>query len=95
MTGKYEDIINLERPVSQKYPHMSIASRAAQFAPYKTITIYHDQLDNTESQGNATFQENTIIPDSDYFEYDEIFDLPNFLDDYSNSELDNDISTDL
>lgn len=71
---KYDDIINLNHPISQKYPHMSIARRAAQFAPYKTIVTYHDQLDQADQTGNAVFQENEIIPDQDYYEYTENFD---------------------
>lgn len=33
----YYDIINMERPVSQKYPPMSIKNRAAQFAPFSAL----------------------------------------------------------
>lgn len=71
---KYDDIIDHSRPVSQKYPRMSIAGRAAQFAPYKTIVAYHDHLDQADQTGNAVFQESEIIPDQDYYEYTENFD---------------------
>lgn len=85
-TSKYNDIIYLNRPISQKYPHMSAAGRAAQFAPYKTITIYHDQIDEVENN-RAAFCEHEIIPDEDYFEYTEDFGGEVVLDDL------NDINT--
>ena len=34
----YEDIINLPHHVSTQYPHMSMESRAAQFAPFAALT---------------------------------------------------------
>ena len=34
----YEDIINLERPISKKHGKMSIGDRAAQFAPFAALT---------------------------------------------------------
>ena len=39
-THKYDDIIDLPRPLSGRYPHMSIADRAAQFAPFDALTGY-------------------------------------------------------
>lgn len=89
MTGKYDDIIDLPRLISQKHPHMSIAGRAGQFAPYKTITVYHDQISDHESQGHAVFQENQIIPDKDYFEYEDDYRLPDFPESFSDPDIDN------
>ena len=36
--NNYDDIINLERPISKKHGKMSIADRAAQFAPFAALT---------------------------------------------------------
>lgn len=44
---KYEDIIHLERPVSNKHLPMSIRNRAAQFAPFSALTGYEDAIDET------------------------------------------------
>ena len=45
MSGKYDDIINLERPVSKRHPPMPIANRAAQFAPFAALTGYEAVID--------------------------------------------------
>ena len=47
MNGKYDDIINLERPVSLKHPRMPVSDRAAQFAPFAALTGYDDAIDET------------------------------------------------
>jgi hypothetical protein len=44
--GKYDDIINLERPVS-KHSKMSIQDRAAQFAPFAALTGYDGAIKET------------------------------------------------
>ena len=40
MSGKYDDIIQMERPISERHPPMTIAQRAAQFAPFAALTGY-------------------------------------------------------
>ena len=40
MSGKYDDIIHLERPLSERHPPMSMAQRAAQFAPFAALSGY-------------------------------------------------------
>lgn len=40
MSGKYEDIIHLARPVSAKRIPMSRQDRAAQFSPFAALTGY-------------------------------------------------------
>ena len=40
----YEDIVNLPRPVSQKYPRASISDRAARFSPFAAITGYEEMV---------------------------------------------------
>lgn len=38
MSGKYDDIIHLSRPVSRKHRPMSAYDRAAQFSPFAALT---------------------------------------------------------
>lgn len=45
--SKYDDIINLERPVSKKRKPMSIQNRAAQFAPFSALTGYNEAVKET------------------------------------------------
>ena len=47
MNGKYDDIMNLERPMSLKHPRMPISDRAAQFAHFAALTGYDDAIDET------------------------------------------------
>ena len=47
MSGKYNDIITLERPVSLKHRPMPIADRAAQFMPFSALTGYDDTIGET------------------------------------------------
>ena len=44
MAGKYDDIIYLSRPVSQRHARMTIQDRAAQFAPFAALTGHYDAL---------------------------------------------------
>lgn len=48
----YEDIINLPHHVSEKHPQMSIASRAAQFAPFAALSGYDKAIDKTGKETN-------------------------------------------
>lgn len=43
--NNYDDIIYLSRPISN-HPKLSIASRAAQFAPFSALTGYDEQIDD-------------------------------------------------
>jgi len=45
--SKYQDIIELERPVSRKHKPMSIYDRAAQFAPFAALTGHSEAIDET------------------------------------------------
>lgn len=47
MSGPYDDIIGLHRPVSRKHPPLSAADRAAQFSPFAALTGYADILAET------------------------------------------------
>ena len=44
--GKYDDIINLSRPVSKR-PKMTLEQRSAQFAPFAALTGYEGQVKET------------------------------------------------
>lgn len=44
MGDRYDDIINLPHPTSRKHPRMSMAQRAAQFAPFAALTGYKDAI---------------------------------------------------
>lgn len=60
--SKYDDIINLTRPVS-KHPKLSIDSRAAQFAPFAALTGYDEQVKET-----ARLTSKKVILDEDALE---------------------------
>ena len=47
MTGPYDDILDLPHPTSKKPPRMSMAARAAQFAPFAALTGYGDAIKET------------------------------------------------
>lgn len=40
----YDDIINIPRPKSKKYPPMSMQDRAAQFAPFAALTGHKEAV---------------------------------------------------
>lgn len=46
--SRYDDIIHLPRPVSQRHAHMSLCARAAQFAPFAALTGYEAVIAETE-----------------------------------------------
>lgn len=48
MRGKYDDILELPHPVSDKHPPMPMADRAAQFAPFAALTGHDAVLRETE-----------------------------------------------
>jgi len=41
---KYDDIINLPCPTSERHPRMARGARAAQFAPYAALSGYEDAI---------------------------------------------------
>ena len=47
MSGPYDDIIDLPHHVSNRHPHMPVADRAAQFAPFAALTGYDAALRET------------------------------------------------
>lgn len=55
--GNYDDIINLSRPSSGRYPKMSLHDRAAQFAPFAALTGYEDAI---SEEGRLTKLRRTV-----------------------------------
>lgn len=47
MSGRYDDIIDLPHPVSQRHPQMLLADRAAQFSPFAALTGLDAALQET------------------------------------------------
>jgi len=44
---RYDDIIDLPHPTSQKHPRMSVENRAAQFSPFAALTGYDAAVSET------------------------------------------------
>lgn len=44
MGPPYDDIINMNRPISIKHPPMSLLDRAAQFSPFAALTGHEDAI---------------------------------------------------
>ena len=42
--NKYEDMLDMKRPVSKKHPPMPIKDRAAQFAPFAALSGHREAL---------------------------------------------------
>lgn len=58
--GRYDDIIDLPRPVSQNHPQMSIDNRAAQFAPFAALTGFENAISRTELENERRVEEEII-----------------------------------
>lgn len=56
MNNKYEDIINLKRPISKKHPPMPLEERAAQFAPFAALTGYEETITETAREVNKRIE---------------------------------------
>lgn len=73
MTGPYDDMIELEHPVSDRRPHMPRIDRAAQFAPFAALTGYDDAIRETmyknqrrtakRNAGEVIFEEDSQFPE--------------------------------
>lgn len=44
---RYDDLLDLPHHVSATHPHMSLLDRAAQFAPFKALTGFEDEVEET------------------------------------------------
>ncbi len=47
MNEKYDDILHLPHPVSEKHPRMPMLDRAAQFSPFAALTGYEEAIYET------------------------------------------------
>ena len=45
---RYEDMLDLPRPVSRTHPPMPVKDRAAQFSPFAALTGYEETIRETE-----------------------------------------------
>lgn len=54
---RYDDLLNLKRPTSRKHPPMSRVSRAAQFAPFASLSGYDAVIEET-----ARLTQRQIVP---------------------------------
>lgn len=52
---RYDDIIDLPRPVSRKHRPMDIADRAAQFAPFAALTGYGEAVKEAARQNEEMY----------------------------------------
>ena len=62
MNEKYEMIINMQRPRTEKHPKMPRLDRAAQFAPYAALSGYEDAVEETArlTEGKIELDEGEI-----------------------------------
>ena len=42
--GKYDDLIDFERPLDERFPPMAMSDRAAQFSPFAALTGYDEAV---------------------------------------------------
>lgn len=63
--GKYDDIIDLPHPNSERHPRMPMANRAAQFSPFAALTGYEDTVRETarltDGRVELTEEEKSIL----------------------------------
>ena len=63
--GKYDDIIDLPHPDSERHPRMPMANRAAQFSPFAALTGYEDAVRETarltDSKAELTEEEQSTL----------------------------------
>ena len=67
MTGKYDDIIGSSRPESRR-PKMTMNDRAAQFAPFATLTKFGEEI----KESNRKTTEKIELGDGDIERIDEV-----------------------
>ena len=67
--SRYDDIIDLSRPVSEKHPPMKRSDRAAQFAPFAALTGHGDAIRETA----RLVDEEIVLSEEEYRELDRTF----------------------
>lgn len=60
MSGKYDDLIDLDRPQYPDLPPMPVKTRAAQFSPFAAVVGYGDAVEET-----ARFTDSRVILQED------------------------------
>lgn len=65
LNRNYEDMYEMEHPISRKHPRMSRSDRAAQFSPFAALTGYEDMIEDAG-------RENALAEDSVIFTQDDI-----------------------
>ncbi len=64
MSGRYDDILDLPRPVSRTRAPMAREARAAQFAPFAALTGYESVIADTARRAEEeTLREDTVSPE--------------------------------
>ncbi len=63
MMGKYDDMIDMERPVSKKHKPMSMYERAAQFAPFAALKGHDEAVADTARIAMETDPTYSLIAD--------------------------------
>ncbi|MBR1570661.1 MAG: hypothetical protein IJ651_08030 [Bacteroidales bacterium] len=56
MNTPYDDIIGLPHPVSKRHRPMSLADRAAQFAPFAALKGFETEIDRTRHDRLSDFE---------------------------------------
>lgn len=52
----YQDMIEMERPISKKRRKMTLEERAVQFAPFAALTGYEDCIEETIKRANEKWE---------------------------------------
>ena len=55
--NRYDDIINMERPISRKHAPMKLKDRAAQFAPFAALTGHGQVVSDTADSNEAWIED--------------------------------------
>lgn len=74
MSDKYDDMIDLQRPVYDDLPPMPLSDRAAQFSPFAAVVGYGDAVEET-----ARFTDSRIV-----LQEDKVYELNKSLEDIRN-----------
>lgn len=74
---RYDDIIQHARPVSYQHPPMSLEARSAQFAPFATLSRYHEIIRSIEeaAQNQIDSERKSSFIDVDQPDYLEDLDI--------------------
>ena len=79
-TNKYQDIIHLSRPRSQRHPPMSAHDRAGQFSPFAALTGFEAAIAETQRLTDSriildTYNRQMLFTDGSAIPLEEIFSI--------------------